>query len=1039
MDDAICAGDMVRVGAGGRAALLLANETTLRLDQNSTLTLQAPEAGPSTLLDLVGGAINVISRTPRPFRVHTPFMNANIKGTEFLVAVQEDSARVSVFEGMVLADNERGGVDVAAGEAAVAGRGEAPRKDVLLKPADAVQWALYVPAVLPPAGGDIVTTDQAAAAQMRSGRLAEAGRELDESLRRDPNDATALSLQSVLALVRNDPDAALALAGRAAELSPRSAPAQIALSYAQQARLRIDAALASARQAAALEPGNALAWARVAELELSGGASWRATAAAARAVELDPKLSRTQSVMGFASLARVDTAAAAAAFGRAIELDSTDPLPRLGLGLARIRDGDLSGGREQIEVAASLDPDRSMVRSYLGKAYFEEKRDPLAGPQLAQAKQLDPRDPTPWLYDAIRKQAGNRPVEALQDLEQSIELNGNRAVYRSGLLLDEDLAARQASQARVYQDLGFDQLALLEASKSLAIDPGSAAAHRFLADAYSAVERGDITRVSESLQAQLRQPVSAPPVDLQLANDNLFILRDNGPFRLGANEFDQLYDGDGVRAQADLIGGSHHTLGDQVAVSGLDGRLGWSLGQLHYESHGFGFNDSAQKDIYDGYVAARLTPDATLQLDLKRTRLVVGETLDAFDASSVPNQLQDSANSARLGGSLRVTPRADLIWTAAYENRQDNLQPLPVAPLNSTQDLTRTFSGEVQALFHLEPFILTTGAGYLRYGDQTSSPLYGQTLQTDARSTNAYAYGQWRSPGRSLAVVMGLAGEVFNKDLNFVPDLGSAATGRHRISPKLGLTWLPDAATTVRLAAFSAVRRPFVGSQTIEPTQVSGFSQFFTGFDPYYGDFGGSDSERACFAVDRKLGALAFAGAEVTARRLKVPVYDGVISFSDAIWKERTGHLYAYKAYRLGPMQGAAGDWQLALTLDYTYEKIERPLEAPGVEGAVDVRTDKVPLGLRVFSGNGLSMGMVVRYVHQDGTFGNSFAGTTPNATAATLADVFADYRLPRRLGVLSIGARNALDRRLNLFEADPTFPSIPKGRLAYARVKIDL
>ena len=42
-------------------------------------------------------------------------------------------------------------------------------------------------------------------------------------------------------------------------------------------------------------------------------------------------------------------------------------------------------------------------------------------------------------------------------MEKAIELNENRAVYRSQLQLDSDLAARSASLARVYTDLGFQQ------------------------------------------------------------------------------------------------------------------------------------------------------------------------------------------------------------------------------------------------------------------------------------------------------------------------------------------------------------------------------------------------------------------------------------------------------------------------------------------------------------------------------------------------------------------------------------------------------
>ena len=156
-------------------------------------------------------------------------------------------------------------------------------------------------------------------------------------------------------------------------------------------------------------------------------------------------------VLGFAYLAQIEIESAKQAFGKAIAYDSAAPMARLGLGLAKIRDGQLAEGRGEIEIAACLDPGNALIRSYLGKAYYEEKRDDPASLQLAAAKQLDPADPTPWFYDAIRKQSINHPVEALHDLQQSIALNDNRAVYRSRLLLDEDLASRSAGVGKNIQ------------------------------------------------------------------------------------------------------------------------------------------------------------------------------------------------------------------------------------------------------------------------------------------------------------------------------------------------------------------------------------------------------------------------------------------------------------------------------------------------------------------------------------------------------------------------------------------------------------
>jgi hypothetical protein len=93
------------------------------------------------------------------------------------------------------------------------------------------------------------------------------------------------------------------------------------------------------------------------------------------------------------------------------------------------------------------------------------------------------------------------------------------------LLLDQDLAARSASVARIYRDLGFEQRALVEGWKSLNTDPANYSAHRLLDDVYSALPRHEIARVSELLQSQLLQPLNITPVPLQLAEEsNLLIL-----------------------------------------------------------------------------------------------------------------------------------------------------------------------------------------------------------------------------------------------------------------------------------------------------------------------------------------------------------------------------------------------------------------------------------------------------------------------------------------------------------------------------------
>src|SRR5262249_46080579 len=133
------------------------------------------------------------------------------------------------------------------------------------------------------------------------------------------------------------------------------------------------------------------------------------------------------------------------------------------------------------------DPEDAAARSYLGKAYYELRRSTEAGKELARAKQADPNDPTPHFYDAIRLQNENRPVEALDEMRAAMDRNGQRAVYRSSLLLDQDLAARGADLARIYNDLGFEQVGLVAARRSADLDQANYSSHLFASGNYRAL------------------------------------------------------------------------------------------------------------------------------------------------------------------------------------------------------------------------------------------------------------------------------------------------------------------------------------------------------------------------------------------------------------------------------------------------------------------------------------------------------------------------------------------------------------------------
>ena len=434
---------------------------------------------------------------------------------------------------------------------------------------------------------------------------------------------------------------------------------------------------------------------------------------------MNPELTKTQTVLGFAYLTRIDTQAAKAAFEKAIELDSANPLPRLGLGLAKIREGDLEAGRLEIEIATSLDPGTSLIRSYLGKAYYEEKRDELAGAQFDLAKVLDPKDPTPWFYDAIRKQSINRPVEALEDIDTSIALNDNRAVYRSRLLLDDDLASRSASTARIYRDLGFEELALVEGRESVSIDPGNFSAHRFLADAYADQPRHEIARVSELLQSQLLQPLNLTPLQPQLMDDKLFALRGAGPGRTGFNEYNPLFESNGVVFLLDGLVGGNSTWGDQAVIAGIRDNVSFSLGQLHYQTRGFQPNDSVRKDFYDAFVQATISPQTSVQIEYRNSDVTRESVLTPFDpdnALPVSDRFKDQG--VRIGANYSFNPNSRILMSANYQNSEfietRNFGDFTDVFNPRTHDLTV----ELQYQLRTGPLFLISGAGYFKAKDE---------------------------------------------------------------------------------------------------------------------------------------------------------------------------------------------------------------------------------------------------------------------------------------------------------------------------------
>jgi len=1055
MGKALCPDDMMRVRARSKATLRLINESTLSLDQNTTITVPDADQDSVTLLDLFKGRIHVASRTPRPFKLRSNLFDATIKGTEFLVSVDEDSAEFVIYEGQVSVSNDQGSLMLVDNEAAVVRINEAPRKIAIINPVDAVRWALYYPTIIdtyqlnekflaesawpelqasialyrrgeffealekldkvPQSTRTAQFLNYFAGLLLSAGQVDEAKENIEQALQLEQDNSDAYALKAIIAVVQNDKMQALNLASQAVGLDQASATARLALSYAQQAHFEIDQALASAQEAVKIDTQNALAWARLAELQMSSGHLDLALESSHQAVNLNPTLAKTQTVLGFAHLLQIDTKAAKAIFSQAIALNQADPMPRLGLGLALIREGDLEAGRIELEIAVSLDPANSLIRSYLGKAYFEEKRYPLASTQFGLAKALDPNDPTPWFYDAIQKQTQNRPVEALQDIEKSIELNDNRAVYRSRLLLDQDQAGRGSSLARIYDNLGFEKRALMETAKSLSYDPANHSAHRFLSDAYTNIPRHEIARVSELLQAQLLQPNNVNPVQPHLAVADLNIITNTGPAVAGFNEFAPLVERNKPQLVASGIAGSNSTLGDEVVASMLYDRASISIGQFHYETDGFRPNNDETHDIYNAFIQYAVTPKFNIQTELRTRKTEHGDLLLNF------NNLDDKVFSrtkrrkidedvARIGARYAISPNQDLLVSAKYVDRLENNN------LNNAG-----FQIEAQHIIREKYFNSVIGGSIYQFSWDNKIEVNPQF--DEIKRENFYTYTNTNFP-RNLNTTLGLSYDSFTSSID--------GTRADKINPKFGLQWDIYDTLRLRFAWFETTKSHLVAQQSLEPTQVAGFNQFFD-------DTNGTRARRMGIGLDSKASNNLYSGIEASARNLTMPII-----------LRKQEHLQAQKEQLIRAYFYWSPHLYWAIRGELQFEKFTRDASDSTIfdDSPTRIETLSAPVSIEYFHPSGFFSKFTTTYVEQDLTRKVDEEEAKKRDPVVTnsgvddffLLDTVIGYRFLNRRGILSLEARNLLNkkffyRNINFNQSEAISPTFIPERTFFARL----
>jgi Tfp pilus assembly protein PilF len=1111
--------DRLRVGRNSRVSLRWSDQSVVTFDALTEIEILPPQTrGEGSGLRLIRGLLSFFHReTPGRIRVITRGAVAGVEGTEFAMAVEpaDEAERVTlwVIDGKVRFSNEQGALDLTSGEQAVTDLGKPPVPAAGFIANNVLQWCFYYPAVVDPAELPLTPEEQGILAESlaayRDGDLPAALAKYPAA--REPgSDAERVYYAAVLLSVGQVAPAEGVLSGLAPE-EPTERPARAAAalrqlisavkrqptpstldpvlstellagSYYEQSRATGDdslsAALRLARQAVTNSPEFSFAWARVAELEFSFGRTERAIEALDISLRLAPRNAQALALMGFLLAAENETREAIEGFDRAIAVDSGLGNAWLGRGLCRIRRGDRGGGREDLLVAAAIEPQRAVLRSYLSKAYAVAGDYPHAAKEIQLAKALDLNDPTAWLYSALLNQERNRINDAIRDLEKSQELNENRAVYRSRLLLDQDRAVRSANLARLYADADLGDVAVREAGRGVTADYANYSAHAFLANSYEVERRANLSSLrfealsfNEYLLANLLGPANgrllAQPVT-QL-------------------EYSGLFDRDRLGLIANTEYFSRGAWYNSSAQYGTWNGSSYSLEAEYRTDPGERVNQDLEIRQLEGKFKHDLTPDDSVYLHVINFRSEGGDITQHFDEQEVSRtfRFDDKQTATVLAGyhhqwspqnhTLFLAGRFDdelgasdpLSGVLALDRGRGMLNGLaPVTVSQAYASRVELYTAELQQLMVAGRHSLIAGArgqwSHQNVEDQvanpigdnrallgTNNPVSAQDEAVNSWGVSLYAYDNVRLTD-TLQVVGGL-----NYTYQVVPvntataPVSSSREHQNQLNPKAGIIWSPATATRVRASYTKSLTGSGFGqSVRLEPTQVAGSPQFFRAPVPFslVGELDGADLETAEVVWDGQFhDTYLSVGAQwlVAERDRYLGLYLSHVDYDpppslgliaeDVHFRERG---LDFSAHQL-----ISDEWSLGVRYRLGYARLKRSFpEYPGLGvDSVDDNTDWQGW-LHTLSLGGL-------YRHHSGFFtraeGVLFAQDRERDGSSAPGDNFwevnliAGYRFPKQRAEIAVGVLNVFDTDYRLDPINP-YAEQPRSRTFYARLLIN-
>ena len=472
------AGDIVITGANSRAAILLRDESLIKLNSNSQITIKnvlsnikpVSTGADKTQIRQDSGEMWVRTKNrPGEMEIDTKAGSAAIRGTEFAIGAYGDKTLLTLVDGIAELSNSLGSVTIAKNEQGEASINTKPTKRTLTveETDNAVQWIFYFPQNLN-LKEKVIDTDLDV---------------LTKNYESSPNSAEPKTLLGVKKLISGKYEEALRLFDEANQIDPSSATNQFMRTRALFVLHRQKEALKAIDDAIKLEPNWAVLRAEKSKYLNAQGDLIKAEKEAKEAIRLDPNSPEAWISLGETQYAYGRVKKAEDSFNKALGIDSNLAEAHIGKGKTLISQFHNDEAIDEFLSAVLLEPTLSRAHLYLGQAYYQNKDTQKAISEIKEARRIDPKDPLVLNSLSIIYDVAHEYGMSLELDEETIEITPN--LLESGARQSRNLSVASGNLGIEPLRFGLTDWAFFQANKALRENPIDGASHFTLGTIYN--------------------------------------------------------------------------------------------------------------------------------------------------------------------------------------------------------------------------------------------------------------------------------------------------------------------------------------------------------------------------------------------------------------------------------------------------------------------------------------------------------------------------------------------------------------------------